>query len=57
MINPIIFAQDSDTIWFVGGDFKHQVRHWMRKEVTYREVTSQCYQYNFRQQEPVDGPH
>ena len=42
MINPIIFAQESDTIWFVGGYFKHQVRHWMRKEVAYREITPQC---------------
>lgn len=41
MINAIIFAQKSDTIWFVGGYFKHQVRHWMRKEVAYRETTPQ----------------
>lgn len=42
MYNAIIFAQESDTIWFVGGYFKHQARHWMRKEVAYREITPQC---------------
>lgn len=41
-VNLIIFAQESDTIWFVSGYFKHQVRHWMRKEVAYRERTPQC---------------
>lgn len=42
MINAIIFAQESDTIWFVGGYFKHKARHWMRQEVAYREITPQC---------------